>query len=87
MYKKERSEERVTFTTRCSLDIGDTKYNCLVGNISTTGAFIEVNVSDHGHIHVGDVGNLKVLLLSPVNYICRVVRKNANKIGLQFVDM
>jgi len=86
MYEQQRSEERVTFTTMCLLDIRGNKYHCLVGNISTAGACIEVNDSDQKCIHLGDGGSLKVLLLSPVQYQCRVVRKNINEIGLEFVD-
>jgi hypothetical protein len=85
MYEQQRSEERVTFTTMCLLDINGERYNCLVGNISTIGASIELNVSDQKNIQLGDEGSLKVLLLSQVNYECRVVRKNFNEIGLQFV--
>jgi hypothetical protein len=33
---------------------------------------------------MGDVGSLKVLLLSPVNYLCRIVRIDVNQIGVSF---
>lgn len=84
MHAKKRSDERVKFTTKCQLDINGKKYNCLVDNISTTGASIELTASDLNHIQVGELGTLKVILLSPVKYLCRVVRVSSNQIGLHF---
>lgn len=85
MHAKQRSDERVKFTTKCQLDINGKKYNCLVDNISTTGASIEMTASEQNYIQVGEMGTLKVLLLSPVKYLCKVVRVNSNQIGLHFV--
>ncbi len=81
-----RSDERLTFITKCQLDINGIKYNCLVENISTAGALIEMTASDQNCIHVGEMGTLDVLLLAPVKYRCKVVRINSNQIALQFVD-
>lgn len=85
MQYKKRSDERITFSSKGQMDINGTKYNCLVDNISTIGALIEVAASDKDHILVGETGILNILLLSPVKFICRVVRINLNQIGLQFV--
>jgi hypothetical protein len=68
------------------LDINGSKYDGLVDNISTTGASVELAASGQIDIQVGDKGTLNVLLLSPVNYMCKVVRINSNKVGLQFVE-
>ena len=86
MYKLERSDERIPFITKGLLEIKGVKCTCLVDNISTTGALIEVGASDQMQLCMGDVGTLKVLLLSPVNYICQVVRINSNQIGLHFIE-
>lgn len=86
MYDKQRRDKRLTLITQCLLNIGDSSYNCLVDNISTIGASVEIDASDQNYIHVGDIGTLNVLLLSPVKYLCKVVRINSNQIGLQFVD-
>jgi hypothetical protein len=86
MYKKERSEERIPFKTTCVLEIKDSKYTCLVDNISSVGALIEVDTSTQGIVQMGDVGTLNVLLLSPVKYLCKVIRIHANQIGLHFVE-
>jgi hypothetical protein len=86
MNKKQRSDNRVELLTKCQLDINGRTYNCLVDNISTTGAAIEMSVAGEDDIQVGETGMLNVLLLSPVTYQCRVVRISSNQIGVQFVD-
>jgi hypothetical protein len=84
--EQQRSESRVELLTKCQLEINGKKYNCLVDNISTTGAAVEMADTDQDCIQVGDVGTLDVILLSPVTYRCKVVRIDSNQIGLQFVD-
>jgi PilZ domain len=84
--EKQRSENRVELLTKCQLEINGKKYNCLVDNISTTGAAVEMPDKDQDCIQVGDTGTVDVLLLSPVTYHCRVVRIESNLIGVQFVD-
>lgn len=84
--EKQRGDNRVALITKCHLDINGRKYNCLVDNISTSGAAIEMAVSDQDPVQVGEMGTLDVLLLSPVKYHCRVVRVSSNQIGVQFVD-
>jgi len=86
MFVKARKDERVNVITKCSLEIKGKRYVCILDNISTTGASIELNGSDQNNIHIGDVGTLHVLLLSMVQYLCKVVRTDTNGIGLQFVD-
>ena len=83
---KQRSDSRVELLTRCRLEIQGRKYDCLVDNISTTGASVEVPAKELNHIQVGDMGKLDVLLLSPVSYHCRVVRISSEQIGVHFVD-
>jgi len=82
----ERSDERVVFITKCILHIDNKKYSCLLENISTTGASIEMNSVVPSTIHVGDPCILKVLLLSPVTYSGKIVRKTADHIGVQFLE-
>jgi|GEM_PF-1207852 len=85
MHYKKRSDERFTFISEGQMDINGTTYNCQVGNISTIGALIEVTTSEQKHILVGETGILNIILLSPVKFLCKVVRINLNQIGLQFV--
>ena len=86
MNDKQRSDQRVPLITKCHLDINGKTYNCLVDNISITGASVEMTAADQNGINVGDTGTLHVLLLSPVKYLFKVARVNSNQIGLQFVD-
>ncbi len=85
MYDKQRSDERINIITKCSLDINGTKYYGILDNISTIGASIEINTSDKINIQIGDIGTLHVLLLSTVQYLCKVVRTDSNRVGLQFI--
>lgn len=80
-----RNDQRISFTTSGLLDIRGSIYSCLVDNISTSGVLIEVNNLDQENIRLGDIGTLSILLLSPVNYQCRVVRIDSNQIGLHFL--
>ena len=85
--EQQRSSSRVELLTKCRLTIKGKKYNCLVDNISTTGAAIEMaKDSDQDRIQVGDTGTLVVLLLSPVTYQCKVVRIDSKLIGVKFID-
>lgn len=86
MFEKTRDDERINITTKCSLDIKGTSYDCILDNISTIGAAIEINGSDQNNIQIGDVGTLHVFLLSLVQYLCKVVRMDSKGIGLQFID-
>jgi len=84
--EQHRSESRVEFLTKCQLEINGKKYNCLLGNISTTGAAVQIVDTEHDCIQVGNTGRLDVLLLSPVSYHCRIVRIDSNQIAVQFID-
>ncbi|MFA7405393.1 MAG: PilZ domain-containing protein [Pelobacteraceae bacterium] len=86
MFDKTRNDERVNIVTKCSLDINGAKYDCIVDNISTIGASIEMNGLDQSTLHIGDVGTLHVLLISVVEYLCKVVRIDSKGVGLQFVE-
>lgn len=85
-FDKQRSDERVEFITTGQLDTGGRKYRCIVDNISTVGAAVEVESADPPHLQVGELVTLHVLLLAPVEYRCRVARIDTTQIGLQFVD-
>lgn len=84
MLDKDREDKRLIIKTECRLDIKGTKYVGIVDNISTLGASVEINASDQNSIRIGDTGTLYVLLLSTIEYHFKVVRIDANRIGLQF---
>lgn len=83
---KTRSDERVTFISHCILIYNGVEFPCLLNNISTTGALIEMNGPFPHAIQSEDACTLKVLLLSPVKYRCTVVHLDAAHVGLKFVD-
>ena len=83
----ERSDDRFAFETKCWLTIKDIKYNCLIEDLSTTGALIQMTNPDQDQIEVGEPGTLIVLLLTSVEYACKVVRKDSTQIGLQFTNI
>jgi hypothetical protein len=83
---KERSDERITFISKGLLGDKGEKFPCLLGNISTTGALIEMGGGVADIIQVGDICTLDVVLLRPVTYTCKVVHRDAVHVGLQFID-
>jgi hypothetical protein len=82
----DRGDARVEYIIKCELDIRGTIYKCLLDNLSTTGASVEMPPSDQHDIHLGEIGTLTVLLASPVKYLCTVVRIKSTQLGLQFLD-
>jgi hypothetical protein len=84
--EKRRSDERLEFITKCRLDINGNVLECIVDNISTVGAAIELVSSDEHSLHVGETGTLHVLLLSPVSFQCKVVRVGSTQIGVEFLS-
>jgi hypothetical protein len=83
-----RSDERLNLTTKCRLDISGKVYDCIVDNISTVGAAIDITditLSNKHFLQVGEMGTLNVLLLSPVKFHCKVVRVSSKQIGVEFV--
>lgn len=82
----QRSDQRITYVSNSLLKINGVSYHCYLENISTTGALVEINEDISETIHKDDVCSLDVLLLSPVNYTCKVVHTNNNKVGLKFID-
>jgi len=84
MDSKDRIDERFTLLTKCHLDIDGRRSEGFAENISTVGALIKVNELVYKFISIGDKGTITILLLTPVEYVCTVVRKENGEIGLQF---
>jgi hypothetical protein len=82
----DRGDARVEYITKCEFDLKGIVYKCLLDNLSTTGASVEMIPSDQNYIQLGDIGTLTVLLSSPVKYLCTVVRMKSTQVGLQFLD-
>ncbi len=84
MNSKERIDERFTLLTKCHLDIDGRRSDGVAENISTVGALIKVDRADYKYISIGDKGTVTILLLTPVEYVCTVIRKCDGEVGLQF---
>ncbi|KAB0664039.1 PilZ domain-containing protein [Oryzomonas japonica] len=84
--RTERSDKRFAIKTQCVLNIGGAKYRCLIDNLSTTGASIVMDGPVQEGIKVGEIGSLKALLLTAVEYRCKVVRVEGVHLGVQFLD-
>jgi hypothetical protein len=82
----DRGDARVEYITKCEFDIKGIVYKCLLDNLSTTGASVEMTSSYQDYIQVGETGMLTILLSSPVKYLCTVVRIKSTQLGLQFLD-
>ena len=82
----DRGDARVQYITKCELDIRGTIYKCLLDDLSSSGASVEMTSSDQDYIQLGEIGTLTVLLASPVKYLCTVMRIKSTQLGLQFLD-
>ena len=82
----DRGNARVEYITKCEFDIKGIVHKCLLDNLSTTGASVEMTSSYQDYIQVGEIGTLTILLSSPVKYLCTVVRIKSTQLGLQFLD-
>jgi len=82
----DRGDARVEYMTRCEFNVKGVVYKCLLDNLSTTGASVEITPSDRDYIQLGAKGALTVLFSSPVKYLCTVVRIKSTQLGLQFLD-
>jgi hypothetical protein len=86
VYEKNRNNDRIQFRSRCLLIINELKHTCLVTNMSTTEALVEISALYRNSIKVGDCGTVKVLLHLAVTYPCKVVSIDDNVIRLNFLN-
>lgn len=84
-----RRDKRLNITTKCRLDISGKVHDCIVDNISTVGAAIDITnlkFSKKNLLQVGEMGTLNVLLLAPVKFHCKVVWVSSTQIGVEFIN-
>lgn len=62
------------------------KIFCMLENISNHGALICIMDPVGGIMQQGDIICLKTILLSPVEYQCKVTRIDSNRIAVQFLN-
>jgi hypothetical protein len=85
MGRIDRVYERITIHTKCVLEIDGRKFDCLAENISTTGAMLKLSKIDTNYLSIADRGTIKIFLESPLTYLCTVVRKDHEFVGVQFM--
>ncbi len=81
-----RTDQRVSYTSNCLLDIQNTSYSGLLENISFSGASVEIIGDVPENSHCGEECVLTVLLIGAVKYPCRILRIDSSKIALKFLD-
>lgn len=82
-----RTNQRVSYTSNCLLDIQNTTYSGLLENISFTGASVDIIGDVPDDRHCGEECVLTVLLIGAVKYPCRILRIDSSKIALKFLDI
>ena len=83
---KKRVDQRVDYVSKCLLNVHGTGYSGILENISKDGASIEIIDTLPDTVNCGDTCILNVLLLSPVKYSCKILRMDASRIALQFLE-
>ena len=81
-----RQAERLTYISKCVLEQDGRKIEGLLEDISTSGALVSTCEDISGSLHVGDVFQLKVCLIGPVEYAGKICHLSPTKIGFQFFD-
>ena len=81
---KNRHAERLPWVSNGILEVRNSKYECILDNISDEGALIRFVDVDVPTLNPGTVCTLKVILLNVVEYPCIVVRATLPQVGLQF---
>ena len=81
-----RQSERLTYISKCVLEQEGRKISGLLEDISTAGALVSTCEDVSDILHVGDVFQLKVCLIGPVEYAGKICHLSPSKIGLQFFD-
>lgn len=87
---EKRRNKRIECFTKCILCHNDSKYWCVLENISFTGALVRLNGAFPNGIHSGDECTLSLLynepILSPGEFKSRIIHLTSPKIGLHFLE-
>lgn len=83
---EKREHDRIAFISM-GLVVGKSEnIACSLENISHQGALIKINGPINQILQLGDLLRLKALLLTPVEFKCRVTRVDTDQIAVQFID-
>jgi hypothetical protein len=81
-----RNDQRITYISKCLLEVHDASFAGLLENVSAAGASIEISGAMPQTVQDGDSCNLTALLLGPVKLPCKVLRITSTSIAVQFLD-
>ena len=83
---EKRENDRIAFVSVGMVDGKSEKISCSLENISNCGALICMSAPISGMLQQGDIVCLKAILLSPVEFQCKVTRIDVDRIAVQFLN-
>ena len=83
--EEKRENDRIAFVSMGIVGGQSETLSCSVENISCCGALIRMNSPVSGSLQQGDIIRLKAILLSPVEFQCKVTRIDADLIAVEFL--
>lgn len=89
MYDVKRHGGRVVCDDKCLLVYNGKRYDCILENISVSGALLRCNDSFPKRMNPGDTCGILLCsdpTLCPSEYRSKVARHDASKIALQFLE-
>lgn len=84
--KEKRENNRITFVSMGIVDGQSETVSCSLENISSSGALIRTINSGSWSLQEGDIIHLKAILLSPVEFQCKVARIDDDLIAVEFLS-
>lgn len=83
---EKRENDRIAFISMGIVDGKSEQISCSLENISKCGALICMSGPISGTLQLGDIVRLKAILLTPVEFQCKVTRIDADRIAMQFLN-
>ena len=83
---EKRKNDRIAFISMGMVDGKSEQISCSLENISDSGALIRMSGSNLETLQLGDIVHLKAILLSPVDFQCKVTRIDVDQIAVQFLN-
>lgn len=83
---EKRENERITFISTGVVGGKSGEIHCRIENISDDGALICVDTPVLSTLHPGDIVSLKAILLSPVEFQCKITRIDNDRIAVRFIN-
>ena len=84
--EEKRKNDRIAFITMGMVAGKSENIACCLENISNRGALICTNGPIFGVIQLEDIVRLTAILISPVEFLCKVTRIDVDRIAVQFLE-